>query len=307
MNPPWSMVIFTTLAGAAQGLLLSLVALQLVQPTASARLMLVGAAVVLLMSAAGLVAATFHLGHPLRAWRSAAMWRTSWLSREVIVLPAFMGAVALWAGAHAAQQAGPALVFGLVAAGLALLLYLCTGMIYAAVKAIREWAHPVTPLNFALIGIASGLLLCTGLAAWIDPRPVPQLVAATLIALVLAAASRAFSIWRNATLQPKTTTQSALGVRNPRIVQTSQGMTAGSFGSREFFHGRSPDVLKWAQTLAVVLGAALPLVVLGFSSGALSAVVALLLFAVQYVGLLAERWFFFAEARHPQNLYQQGR
>jgi DMSO reductase anchor subunit len=26
---------------------------------------------------------------------------------------------------------------------------------------------------------------------------------------------------------------------------------------------------------------------------------------VQYAGLLAERWYFFAEARHPQNLYYQ--
>jgi DMSO reductase anchor subunit len=26
---------------------------------------------------------------------------------------------------------------------------------------------------------------------------------------------------------------------------------------------------------------------------------------VQYVGLLAERWFFFAQANHPQNLYYQ--
>jgi flagellar motor component MotA len=28
-------------------------------------------------------------------------------------------------------------------------------------------------------------------------------------------------------------------------------------------------------------------------------------FVVQYVGLLAERWFFFAQANHPQNLYYQ--
>jgi DMSO reductase anchor subunit len=27
---------------------------------------------------------------------------------------------------------------------------------------------------------------------------------------------------------------------------------------------------------------------------------------VQFLGLLAERWSFFAEARHPQNLYYQG-
>ncbi|HEB95368.1 MAG TPA: DMSO reductase, partial [Sedimenticola thiotaurini] len=28
-------------------------------------------------------------------------------------------------------------------------------------------------------------------------------------------------------------------------------------------------------------------------------------FAVQYLGLLLERWYFFAEAEHPQNLYYQ--
>ena len=28
-------------------------------------------------------------------------------------------------------------------------------------------------------------------------------------------------------------------------------------------------------------------------------------FGVQYVGLLAERWFFFAQSNHPQNLYYQ--
>jgi len=28
-------------------------------------------------------------------------------------------------------------------------------------------------------------------------------------------------------------------------------------------------------------------------------------FVVQYLGLIAERWFFFAQANHPQNLYYQ--
>jgi DMSO reductase anchor subunit len=46
--------------------------------------------------------------------------------------------------------------------------------------------------------------------------------------------------------------------------------------------------------------------------GAFAAPAALLLaglpaaaFMVQYLGLLAERWFFFAQANHPQNLYYQ--
>ena len=28
-------------------------------------------------------------------------------------------------------------------------------------------------------------------------------------------------------------------------------------------------------------------------------------FATQFLGLIAERWFFFAQANHPQNLYYQ--
>jgi DMSO reductase anchor subunit len=31
-----------------------------------------------------------------------------------------------------------------------------------------------------------------------------------------------------------------------------------------------------------------------------------LAFITQFAGLVAERWYFFAEARHPQNLYYQG-
>ena len=52
--------------------------------TASALLLAV------VMLGVGLAASFLHLGRPERAWRAMAMWRTSWLSREVIVLPAFM-------------------------------------------------------------------------------------------------------------------------------------------------------------------------------------------------------------------------
>ena len=40
---------------------------------------------------AGLVASVFHLGQPSKAWRVWLGWRTSWLSREAMVLSAFGG------------------------------------------------------------------------------------------------------------------------------------------------------------------------------------------------------------------------
>jgi sulfite dehydrogenase (quinone) subunit SoeC len=297
------MILFTTLAGAAQGLLLVLVGLDL---TALAGLqqvprtmLLAGAALVLAFSAIGLVAASFHLGHPLRAWRAAAMWRSSWLSREVIVLPAFMATVAAWAASHWLASPMPAL--GVVAALLALLLYLCTGMIYGAVKAIPAWATPLTPLNFGLIGLASGVLLAAALATVLAPTLAPPLAGLASLATVVAAAGRAVTLRRSLRPVEKTTLQTALGVRHPRIRQISQGTMGGSFNTREFQHGHSAAAVlrvRWAAGLAGFLLPALALLLLPPAPALLVA-----LSVIQLGGLLAERWHFFAEARHTQNLY----
>jgi sulfite dehydrogenase (quinone) subunit SoeC len=300
MHPPLSMIFFTTLAGAAQGLLLALVVLQLAQARVPTLLYASGAAIVLAMATAGLVAATFHLGRPARAWRSAAMWRTSWLSREVIVLPAFIAATAGWAAATW-LDAPPARALGLAAALLALLLYLCTGMIYGAVKAIREWAHPITPTNYALLGLASGLTLAAALAALFMLPVAEPLARAALAATLAGAATRGWALWRNLHLAPKTTLQSAIGVRHPRIVQKAQGAMGGSFNTREFFHGASDAVVRRVRWAAALLGFALPALLL--AAGAASAPALAAAFLVQYLGLLAERWSFFTEAQHPQNLY----
>ena len=103
MRPAWSVLLLTTLIGAGQGLYLALFAAR-----AQGRFLLIGCALVLGFLAAGLLASFFHLGRPERAWRSAAMWRTSWLSREVIALPLFMALVAAygWTQSLAVGAAG---------------------------------------------------------------------------------------------------------------------------------------------------------------------------------------------------------
>ena len=308
MRPAWSMILFTTLAGAAQGLLLGLVALDTavtlgLLPAPATALFVSGAALVLALGIAGLVAATFHLGRPARAWRAASQWRTSWLSREVIVLPAFLAATLGWGLAQG--QGVSTFWLGGLAAVLSLALYLCTGMIYAAVSVIREWASPLTPLNFAVLGLASGLTLGAALVAFQAPVLLPWAAAAAAVATALGAVTRGASTWRNATLAPRITLQSALGIRHPRIVQSSQGTLGGSFGTREFFHGAAPGLLprlRWAVAAAAFV---LPVGVLTGYGAHLPAPLALALALVQWAGLLGERWLFFAEGRHPQNLYHQ--
>src|SRR6185295_4384679 len=110
MRPAFSVVFFTTLIGAGQGLFVALWLLEAAgrfggAPLQAGRFYALGGLIALALLAAGFTASFFHLGRPERAWRTAAMWRTSWLSREVIVLPAFIAVVALW---WAALQVGAA-------------------------------------------------------------------------------------------------------------------------------------------------------------------------------------------------------
>ena len=307
MHPPWSMIFFTSLTGAAQGLLLMLVGIDICRAAGVLAVppepgfFLVGALLILVMSAVGLFAASFHLGHTRRAWRAIMMWRTSWLSREAIVMPVFMALVAVWA--ISLWIGRPLPWVGVVASALALLLYVCTGMIYGAVKAIRAWATPLTPLNFTLIGIATGAVLASALAAALAPTLVPVLVTIACVATAVAAFGRGLTLWRNLRPQSNTTLQTALGMRHPRIRQISQGSMGGSFNTREFFHGRSQAFVLKMRWLAVLAGFVLPVVVL-LTVPPAAGVLALLVL-VQMAGILAERWHFFAEARHTQNLYTQ--
>ncbi|MDH4051612.1 MAG: dimethyl sulfoxide reductase anchor subunit, partial [Rubrivivax sp.] len=295
MHPAWSMIFFTTLAGAGQGLLLALVGVDIASrlgltPAPAPDAFIAGAAIVLLLCGLGMVASVFHLGRPARAWRAATQWRTSWLSREVIVLPAFMATVFAWGLAHG--FGGPTVVIGVLAALLALALFLCTGMIYGAVSVIREWATPLTPLNFALLGIASGLTLGTALAALGNETLVPTAALLALGATLIAALVRGATFWRNATLAPKTTLQTAIGVRHPHIVQSSQGQMGGSFNTREFFHGAAAQVLPRLRWTVLAMVFVLPALLLALAGRGTPVAVLAAATVCQYLGLLAERWLF---------------
>ncbi len=307
MNPALSVVFFTTIAGAAQGLVVTLALAMLGGTVLSIGFVSAALIVAEVMLVAGLAASFGHLGRPGRAWRAALMWRTSWLSREVIVLPAFIGVVALWW--LALELGWPASLqrwLPIVALLLAALLWYCTAMIYACLRFIEEWAQPLTLVNFVLIGLASGLLLASALAAVGGEAQLLRVSGPwALVATLVAWATRTMALRHNDALRHKSTLQSATGIQSRKLVQKSMGMTGGSFNTREFFHGRTLAVVKRVRITFIVLGFALPalLALWGVASGATLAWVLALL--VHAPGLIAERWFFFAQARHPQNLYYQ--
>ncbi|CAB3964191.1 DMSO reductase [Burkholderia aenigmatica] len=312
MRPAFSVVFLTTLCGAAQGLLLTLVIVEALACAAgveiAASFYVTGAALSVALGALGLLASFFHLGHPERAWRAIAMWRTSWLSRECIALPVFLACAFAYGAAHLFGWPGTLLI-GAAGALASVALFVCTAMIYACLRFLQEWASPLTLVNFMLLGCASGCTLATACAAWLAPALVGRLAVAACVLTLAGCVARLASLARNARLRPKSTVQSATGIRNEKVEQKSRGFTASAFNTREFFHGQGNGTLRAVKAGFLIGAFAVPFVLTGAGALAPTSVAAAVAlgaaFVIQYAGLVAERWFFFADARHPQNIYYQ--
>jgi DMSO reductase anchor subunit len=320
MHPAFSVIFLTTLIGTGQGLFLALFSGQTYSavnllPAQHSSFYIIGSLLAVALLIGGLAASFFHLGHPERAWRAASQWRTSWLSREVIVLPIAMGLVFFYGlfhwinwdvdvfGNQLPHQV--TLIIGALASVAVFLLYLCTGMIYASIKFLQEWASPLTVINYLLLGGASGFAFATALAAYNAPTLVGFYGGWAIILTVTALVTRVLSLYRNANIKAVSSMQTAIGIRHNRVQQKAMGMMGGSYNTREYFHGKTAAFLKSIKYIFLVLVFPIPVILIAAGMSTDSIVLLALAFVVQYIGLMFERWFFFAQANHPQNLYYQ--
>lgn len=302
MKPAFSVIFLTTLIGAGQGLLIALVGTQFLAGGVGSGFYALGAVLVLALLGLGLAASVFHLANPQRGWRAATRWRTSWLSREVILIPMLFGMVLLYAGVNALDVLPPAArpALGVAAALVALALFVATGMIYACVRFIPQWASAWTVINYLLMGLASGFTLAAAYAGFQGAAPAGLLSKAALLLTLAALAARAFQLWRNAVAPAGPGLKSAIGVHHTQIRQMTQGFMGSSFNTVEFRAPGTADSLRGLTVFFLIAGFVGPAFLLLTGMPALA-------FLCQFVGLLAERWVFFAAGTHVQNLYYQAK
>ena len=323
MHPAFSVIFLTTLIGAGQGLFLALFTGQifsqfkLMPEQQDGSFFYIGSLIAIVLLTIGLFASFFHLGHPERAWRTATKWKTSWLSREVIALPAAMGTIALYGLVHyfgftealftmpGGTGVDATLILGLGATVATYALFVCTGMIYGCIKFLQEWHTPLTVVNFILLGTASGFTIATALAAYMNTGLVDFYASWAIFFTVTALVFRIASLVRNSKIKPKSDLRSAIGVNHKNIRQVSQGSMGGSFNTREYFHGKTIGFVKSMKMIFIFLTFLIPLVLLILSLNVSAFLLPTIAVGVQYLGLLVERWYFFADANHPQNLYYQ--
>lgn len=324
MKPAFSVLVFTVLSGAGLGALALLAALDLLAapgtlpPPIPPVLMPCALAVALAFVVCGLSSSTLHLANPKNAWRSATRWRTSWLSREaiislVLILVACCYALVCWLVAAPALCLLLALCTLLTAWGT---LY-CTAMIYASLKPIRQWHTWRVPLNYLLLGHASGAVLVAGILR--STGHSSDVVIGIALVLLIGAAAAKIEYWRYIASETGVTTiERAIGVghgvHGPAAPGGSgpstsvmaarlfdSGHARGTFLTREFLvtvSARRRRRVQWVMWLGAF---AFPIAWL--MVGSPSWPWALLAVGTSIIGLLAERWLFFADARHTVRLY----
>jgi DMSO reductase anchor subunit len=299
MHPAVSVIFFTVTSGAGFGLI-ALIGLG--WPMHEGMLAaLLSCALAGGLAIAGLVSSTFHLGHPERAWRAFSQWRSSWLSREGVLAVATLALFALYGLAWmlTGQRIAP---LGAAIALLSVATVISTGMIYASLKTVRQWHSVLTPLCYLGFAFASALPL----AAAIGTDKSPRMIAIALAALLIAWALK-LAWWRRAgasQFMPGSDAGTATGLGGIGKVRLLERPHSGeNYLTKEMVHriGR-----KHARTLRLMAGFAgfmLAAVFLGLALTAYPVLFLSLAFASVIAGLLAERWLFFAEARHSVSLY----
>ncbi len=308
MHPAPSIIVFTTLSGLGYGLA-AVLGLGLLDPAVSATKFAHIAALALISG--GLMSSTLHLGNPQRAWRALSQWRSSWLSREgVMAILTFVPLlVSAWASVFENRYLP---TVGIVGTVLCMVTVYCTAMIYASLRSVQAWHTKLTPLCYRLFSIAGGF---TAASVFGFCGGGNGFALCLLSAVFLFAAWVAKVFWRRNMLEaaPLSTPESATGlggIGRVRLLERPHGTENYLTSEMGFKVARKHAAKLWK--LAFIAGGAVPAVLMlslmpiGDSLGPVAALLAGLALLSHMLGMLAERWLFFAEARHAVMNYYDG-
>ena len=309
MHPTFSIVFFTTASGAGFALLALIgLGVPLGLWPASPWFGFVSLATAIVFATVGLVSSVFHLGRPERAWRALSQWRSSWLSREgVMAMLTFIPTAIFGIGwVFFGITDGVIGLSGILAAAGALGTIYCTGMIYASLKPIHQWHNRWVVPNYFALGLMAGFLLLDVVDRFWLRSP----VAAPLLALIALAVAwwlkEQYWGFIDTTSSPSTVESATALGRRGKVRMLEPPHTEENYLLKEmgFRIGRkhAQRLRLIARVAAFMVPALLTLIALfaGGSTGLTAAVLAVISAAL---GLVAERWLFFAEAKHTVTLY----
>ena len=298
MHPALSIIFFTSVSGLGYGLA-AVLGLGLLDPQALATKL--AHVLALCLIGGGLLSSTLHLHNPQRAWRALSQWRSSWLSREGVMAIATFVPLTINAAATVFYGKHLPLVGLLGTLGAAVTVY-CTAMIYASLKSVQAWHTRLTPICYLLFAAAGGSL--AGALFVVSSNGYGAVLMAMALVFLVAAWAVKWQ-WRKNLREavPLSTPESATGLGGLGKVRLFESPHFNdNYLTREMgfrvARKHADKLFVIAMFAGGVAPALLVLVALGAGQGALAMVVLGLALVLHSLGVLTERWLFFAEARH---------
>lgn len=309
MHPAYSVILFTTASGAGYGLIIWLCLLggQGFLPI-ERWFGFTSFGLAFGLITIGLLSSTFHLGHPERAWRAFSQWRSSWLSREgvaavITYVPAGLAAIG-WVFYE--DMSGLWNVMALSGALMAVITIACTAMIYASLRTIRQWYNPFVVPVYVSLGLATGAVLLTLLvAAFGYQAKHPKFLA---IAVLIAALAIKLAYWHRIENEDKSwTIEQATGLKSSTAIhQLDNPHTQDNFVMREMGYkvARKHGIKLQRYTLALAFVVPIALLALDIATGNEFSIALTILSTISAsLGVVIERWLFFAQAQHVVTLF----
>lgn len=287
MHPAPSVIVFTVLSGIGFGYLAML---GLGFGTGTGLVAFFQFALGYALAVIGLMASTFHLGNPQRAWRAFTQWKTSWLSREgwasvialTVLAPSAIGSI--WFGILPAT-------LGFTGAALAMVTVFCTSMIYAQLRTVPRWNHWTVPALFLMFALTGGTILA-GL----------NMAAVGLCLLLAALMLMSWRLGDTRFAERGSTMETATGLGGiGRVRLFEPPHTGTNYLMREMIHVVGRRHAQKLRMIALFCAALLPAALLALLPPAWP--VTVLVTTLHLIGAFAQRWLFFAEAEHVVGLY----
>ncbi len=309
MHPAYSVIFFTVSTGAGYGLLVLLGVLGITGSLPSGFWFgVIAFGLSLGAISFGLLSSTYHLGRPERSWRAFSQWQSSWLSREgVAAVATYVPASFLAAGAVDLIDLGSTTnILNVAAAALALTTIYCTGMIYRSLKTVHQWHNRWTVPNYLVLGVASGAVWMNFLLlAFQSANRSLSILTALILTLALVTKLRYWKFIDETAHQSSPETATGLGhlgkVRLFEGPHTEENYLMREMGFR-VARAHALKLRNYARAFGFVLPIILVLVA-GYINGTVGAALALVAAVTTSVGMVIERWLFFAEAKHVVTLF----
>ena len=306
MYPALSVIFFTTLSGIGYGLVMVVALAALLGRLPGAHSAVAALVLAAVLITAGLLSSLAHLGHPERAWRALSQWRSSWLSREgVLAIVSFVPLAALIGTLLQFELSAMPVRAAAVAAGLsAAATVYSTAMIYASLKPVRQWHSGYVPSVYLSFALMTGAVWACAVMSLAPDLSVQFGVLAVVFTLVAWAIKAMY--WRaiagevaGSTPGSATGLVGSVSVLDPPHTERNYLLREMGFKVARKHRTRLRRIAVGAGLIAPVLLLGVQLLVFGRLWTWLAVPAALLL----TLGVVVERWLFFAEAEHTVALY----